>query len=57
MINHGVQIVGFNSTGRYFIVKNSWGTKWGMDGYGYVSYDGDCGMKIRIYTFEQHTPI
>ncbi len=28
-----------------------------MDGFGYVSYDGDCGMRIRVFSFEQHLPI
>lgn len=34
-INHGVMLVGYTPT--YWIIKNSWGTKWGLDGYAYIS--------------------
>jgi C1A family cysteine protease len=33
---HAVAVVGYTSTGR-FIVRNSWGTSWGDQGFGYVS--------------------
>lgn len=34
---HAVTIVGYTPEG--FIIKNSWGTKWGMNGYAIVGYD------------------
>ena len=36
--DHCVLLVGFNNTEAtpYWIVKNSWGTKWGIDGYMYL---------------------
>lgn len=36
---HAQLIVGFNDARRVFIVRNSWGTSWGDNGYAYVPYD------------------
>jgi Papain family cysteine protease len=32
-INHGVNIVGVNLNERYWIIRNTWGTQWGEQGY------------------------
>ena len=50
-LDHAVTVVGYgiNEKGRkYFIVKNSWGTDWGMDGYIYMSADTPnlCGIAM-----------
>ncbi|CAN2388758.1 cysteine-type endopeptidase activity [Pristimantis euphronides] len=45
--NHAVLVVGFDKTGSipYWIVKNSWGTSWGIDGYVHVKMGQNiCGI-------------
>lgn len=36
---HAVLVVGYNDSGEYFQVKNSWGSNWGESGYFKISYD------------------
>jgi C1A family cysteine protease len=51
-INHGVIIVGYNDAGRYWIVKNSWGSGWPTPndgGYFKVGY-GECAIEYYIYS-------
>jgi len=47
-VNHAVLAVGFNSTDNgqpYWIVKNSWGTKWGNGGYFWILRgNNECGL-------------
>ncbi|MCC7552034.1 DUF333 domain-containing protein, partial [Candidatus Micrarchaeota archaeon] len=42
-LNHGVVLVGYNDTGNidtsYWIVKNSWGSGWGLSGYIHVRFN------------------
>jgi len=41
---HLVLLVGYNDSERYFRIKNSWGTSWGEQGYGRISYDNVGGI-------------
>jgi len=46
-IDHCVQLVGYNAEAEkpYWIVRNSWSTTWGMDGYAYLEYPANtCGL-------------
>lgn len=53
-LNHGVAVVGYGSTPdgiNYWIVRNSWGSKWGEKGYvrfqrGVSSKEGLCGIAM-----------
>jgi len=35
---HAITVVGYNDSGSYFIVKNSWGPGWGESGYFRIAY-------------------
>jgi len=44
-LDHCVQAVGYNANQGYWIVRNSWNTDWGVDGYIYVKEGIDaCGI-------------
>ena len=57
-LNHALNVVGFNRFGDpesgnipYFIVRNSWGTNWGENGYAKIAFgngDGTCGIASYI---------
>jgi len=54
--NHAVVMVGYNETGQYWIIKNSWGSTWGPDKNGYfkVGY-GECDVENYVY-YADYTP-
>lgn len=35
---------GYNAEGDY-LIKNSWGTRWGYQGFATISQRNDCGMR------------
>ncbi|KAG5668147.1 hypothetical protein PVAND_016099 [Polypedilum vanderplanki] len=51
LINHAVEIVGYDMTANtpYYIVKNSWGSQWGINGYIHIAIgDNLCGIAERV---------
>lgn len=52
-LNHAVQIVGYDLTGDvpFYIVRNSWGTDFGNNGYLYIKYgENVCGIATEVST-------
>jgi C1A family cysteine protease len=49
-INHAVLLVGYTSD--YWIIKNSWGTNWGQNGYIYVTRNSlyNCGIGTAVHS-------
>jgi len=50
-LDHAVEIIGYDSNGNY-IIKNSWGTSWGQNGYITLSAVNDCGIRQYIYQYQ-----
>ena len=48
LINHAVVVVGYDSDGNW-IVKNSWGTGWGENGYAVVSKNTNCAITYQAH--------
>lgn len=51
LLNHAVQIVGFDRSGPipYYIVRNSWGTKYGQHGYLKIKIGNNvCGIANQV---------
>jgi len=48
-LDHGVLVVGYDIQGGYWIVKNSWGSSWGENGYLRIAKTtgkGVCGINM-----------
>ncbi|KAJ8668710.1 hypothetical protein QAD02_010373 [Eretmocerus hayati] len=54
-LNHAVQIVGYDMTGAtpHYLVRNSWGTKFGDQGYIYIAIGSNlCGIANQVSTLD-----
>jgi len=49
-IDHCVLATGYNIPGGYWIIRNSWGTSWGMAGYMYLQYGADACAVAQVVT-------
>jgi len=50
-VDHCVQAVGVNQDEGYWVIRNSWGTDWGMDGYLWLESGDDLCKITYIPTF------
>jgi len=47
-LDHGVLVVGYDHSKGFWIVKNSWGTSWGLKGYVEIAQGKDeCGINMQ----------
>ena len=46
-INHAGLLYGYDSAGNW-LIKNSWGSSWGMNGHMILSSDLDCGLNFDV---------
>ena len=46
-IDHVVLLIGWAENGDW-IFKNSWGPRWGMNGFGRVPADKSCGINLYV---------
>jgi len=59
--NHAISLVGWNDNGGngYWILRNSWGSSWGENGYMRISYQAArvaCSVCYLVYDTPQSTP-
>ncbi|MDE0024548.1 MAG: C1 family peptidase [Spirochaetaceae bacterium] len=52
---HAVVIVGYDDIRSAFKVVNSWGTGWGIGGYGWIDYDASDDLIVSAYVTEDMT--
>ena len=48
-VDHAVTIVGWDDSKKAWIIRNSWGTSWGIGGYAYVGYNA-CNIGKYIFS-------
>lgn len=56
-LDHNVQVVGYNSDGNYWIVRNSWSAAWGESGFVYVEAGANvCGIAMEASAVVTQAP-
>jgi C1A family cysteine protease len=53
---HAVSIVGYDDNQRAWLIRNSWSTDWGMNGFAWVSYDDVSGVSNETWQFNVNNP-
>jgi len=53
---HAVSIVGWNDEHQAWIVRNSWGAGWGMQGFFEVAYSDSSGVGSQTWSFSVTAP-
>ncbi|EKX46300.1 hypothetical protein GUITHDRAFT_107910 [Guillardia theta CCMP2712] len=48
---HALLLVGYSDPDQCFIVRNSWGSTWGVDGYCFVAYDYVCNPAYNLVEY------
>ena len=49
---HAIVIIGYDDARSAFKIINSWGTDWGIDGYGWIDYDTSERLILEAYVVE-----
>ena len=49
---HAIVIIGYDDARSAFKIINSWGTDWGIDGYGWIDYDASERLILEAYVVE-----
>lgn len=57
-LDHNVQVVGYNSEGNYWIVRNSWSAAWGENGFINVEAGANvCGIALEAAAVVTQSPV
>ncbi|MDR3606623.1 MAG: C1 family peptidase [Oligoflexia bacterium] len=53
---HAISMVGYDDAKQAWLIRNSWGTEWGDNGFAWVSYDDDSGIGGETWSFNVAPP-